>query len=114
MPLTRMRCPIRETDTNEPASKTPLSGASIGSLTAALTVYPWIASNGKGIPYTGLSNARPETKAIGERIKATLAAMPFEELLAAPLAEVRRLAQIEAPEVVHPGGVRAGQVPATR
>ena len=43
-----------------------------------------------------------------------LAAMPFEELLAAPLAEVRRVAQIEAPEVVHPGGVRAEQVPATR
>lgn len=43
-----------------------------------------------------------------------LAAMPWEELLAAPLAEVRRLAQIEAPEVVHPGGVRVEPIPATQ
>jgi arylsulfatase len=31
-----------------------------------------------GIPYTGLSNARPETRAIGERIKRELKAMPFD------------------------------------
>jgi ubiquinone biosynthesis protein COQ4 len=35
-----------------------------------------------------------------------LAAMPWEELLALPLAEVRRLAGIEPPEVAHPEGVR--------
>jgi ubiquinone biosynthesis protein COQ4 len=35
-----------------------------------------------------------------------LAAMPWETLLALPLAEVRRLAGIEAPERVHPEGVR--------
>lgn len=35
-----------------------------------------------------------------------LAALPWEELLEAPLAEVRRLAGIEAPERVHPEGVR--------
>lgn len=35
-----------------------------------------------------------------------LAAMPWEELLALPLDEVRRLAGIDAPERVHPGGVR--------
>jgi arylsulfatase len=34
--------------------------------------------NGKGIPLTGLSNARPETKAIGEMIKKNLKAMPFD------------------------------------
>ena len=33
--------------------------------------------NAKGIPYTGLSNARPETKAIGERIKSYAKKMPF-------------------------------------
>jgi ubiquinone biosynthesis protein COQ4 len=36
-----------------------------------------------------------------------LAAMPWEALLALPLADVRRLAGIEAPERVHPEGVRA-------
>ena len=35
-----------------------------------------------------------------------LAAMPWEELLPRPLDEVRRLAGIDAPEVVHPEGVR--------
>ena len=34
--------------------------------------------NAKGIPLTGLSNARPETKAIAETIKRTLEAMPFD------------------------------------
>jgi arylsulfatase len=33
--------------------------------------------NAKGIPYTGLSNARPETRAIGERIKKNIEGMPF-------------------------------------
>ncbi len=36
------------------------------------------ADNAHGIPYTGLSNARPETKAIGERIKRDMANMPFD------------------------------------
>lgn len=36
------------------------------------------APNAHGIPYTGLSNARPETKAIGERVKRNLANMPFD------------------------------------
>ncbi len=31
-----------------------------------------------GIPYTGLTNARPETKAIGERVKQNIENMPFE------------------------------------
>ena len=31
-----------------------------------------------GIPYTGLSNARPETVAIGERINREIEAMPFD------------------------------------
>ena len=30
-----------------------------------------------GIPYTGLSNARPETKAIGEHVKRNIKNMPF-------------------------------------
>ena len=34
--------------------------------------------NGRGIPYTGLSNARPETKAIGERVKRYIESMPFD------------------------------------
>ena len=34
--------------------------------------------NAKGIPYTGLSNARPETKAIAERVRAVVDSMPFE------------------------------------
>ena len=34
--------------------------------------------NAHGIPYTGLSNARPETKAIGERVKRDMANMPFD------------------------------------
>ena len=34
--------------------------------------------NAKGIPYTGLSNARPETRAIGERIKTYMKNMPFD------------------------------------
>jgi arylsulfatase len=38
--------------------------------------YPDV-SNAKGIPYTGLSNARPETKAIGDRVKAVADSMPF-------------------------------------
>jgi len=38
--------------------------------------YPDV-SNAKGIPYTGLSNARPETKAIGARVKAVADSMPF-------------------------------------
>ena len=36
------------------------------------------AENGKGIPYTGLVNARPETKAIATRVKATMEVMPFD------------------------------------
>jgi ubiquinone biosynthesis protein COQ4 len=36
-----------------------------------------------------------------------LAALPYEDLLAAPLAEVRHLAGIEPPERAHRGGVRA-------
>ena len=39
--------------------------------------YPDVP-NAKGIPYTGLSNARPETKAIGERVDAMVKAMPFD------------------------------------
>jgi arylsulfatase A-like enzyme len=38
--------------------------------------YPDV-SNAKGIPYTGLSNARPETKAIADRVKAVVDSMPF-------------------------------------
>ncbi len=34
-------------------------------------------SNAKGIPYTGLSNARPETKAIAEQVKRNMENMPF-------------------------------------
>ncbi len=34
--------------------------------------------NAKGIPYTGLSNARPETKAIGENVKKNIKGMPFD------------------------------------
>ncbi len=34
--------------------------------------------NGRGIPLTGLSNARPETKAIGERVRKLIKAMPFD------------------------------------
>jgi arylsulfatase len=34
--------------------------------------------NAKGIPYTGLANARPETKAIAQRVKDTIDAMPFD------------------------------------
>ncbi|MBY6212099.1 sulfatase-like hydrolase/transferase [Microbulbifer agarilyticus] len=33
--------------------------------------------NAKGIPYTGLSNARPETKAIAERVKQVTEELPF-------------------------------------
>jgi len=39
--------------------------------------YPDV-SNAKGIPYTGLSNARPETLAIGDRVKALADALPFD------------------------------------
>lgn len=39
--------------------------------------YPDV-TNAKGIPYTGLSNARPETKAIGERVKANIEKAPFD------------------------------------
>ena len=39
--------------------------------------YPDV-SNGKGIPYTGLSNARPETKAIADRVRAVVDIMPFD------------------------------------
>ena len=39
--------------------------------------YPDV-SNGKGIPYTGLSNARPETKAIADRVKSVVDIMPFD------------------------------------
>ncbi len=39
--------------------------------------YPDV-DNGKGIPYTGLSNARPETKAIADRVKAVVDSMPFD------------------------------------
>ena len=39
--------------------------------------YPDVP-NGKGIPYTGLSNARPETKAIATRVKAIAESMPFD------------------------------------
>jgi arylsulfatase len=39
--------------------------------------YPDVP-NAKGIPLTGLSNARPETKAIAERVKKTIEAMPFD------------------------------------
>lgn len=34
--------------------------------------------NAKGIPLTGLSNARPETKGIGEMVKRNLRNMPFD------------------------------------
>jgi len=34
--------------------------------------------NAKGIPLTGLSNARPETKAIGEMVKRYIEEMPFD------------------------------------
>jgi arylsulfatase len=39
--------------------------------------YPDV-ENGKGIPYTGLSNARPETLEIGERVRANVKRMPFD------------------------------------
>ena len=34
--------------------------------------------NAKGIPYTGLTNARPETREIGERVRRYLEKMPFD------------------------------------
>jgi len=37
-----------------------------------------------------------------------LAALPYEQLLASPLAEVRAAARIEAPEIAHPGGIVRG------
>ena len=46
-------------------------------VTERLKRYPDMP-NAKGIPYTGLSNARPETKAIAERVQATIRAMPFD------------------------------------
>jgi len=39
--------------------------------------YPDVP-NGHGIPYTGLSNARPETMAIADRVKSNLKNMPFD------------------------------------
>lgn len=36
------------------------------------------AQNGRDIPYTGLSNARPETKAIAERVQKLVREMPFD------------------------------------
>jgi arylsulfatase len=44
--------------------------------------------NGKGIPYTGLSNARPETRAIADRVRQAVEAMPFD---------VRELLEFEIP-----------------
>ena len=38
--------------------------------------YPDV-DNAKGIPLTGLSNARPETLAIEETVKRNIKAMPF-------------------------------------
>ena len=35
-------------------------------------------SNGRGIPLTGLSNARPETLAIKDEIQRTVEALPFD------------------------------------
>jgi len=39
--------------------------------------YPDV-SNAHGIPYTGLSNARPETRAIADRVERSLKNMPFD------------------------------------
>jgi arylsulfatase len=39
--------------------------------------YPDV-SNAKGIPYTGLTNARPETLEIGERVRRLMKQMPFD------------------------------------
>ena len=39
--------------------------------------YPDV-QNARGIPYTGLSNARPETKAIGDRVRKLADEMPFD------------------------------------
>jgi arylsulfatase len=39
--------------------------------------YPDVP-NAHGIPYTGLSNARPETRAIANRVKSNLKNMPFD------------------------------------
>jgi arylsulfatase len=49
--------------------------------------YPDVP-NAKGIPYTGLSNARPETLAIEERVRKAVEAMPFD---------VRELLEFEIP-----------------
>jgi ubiquinone biosynthesis protein COQ4 len=46
----------------------------------------------------------------GRRAKC-LAALPYEELLAKPLAEVREAAGIELPERAHPGGVIRSSTP---
>ena len=35
-------------------------------------------SNAKGIPYTGLSNTHPETKAIAEQVKRNMENMQFD------------------------------------
>ena len=34
--------------------------------------------NAKGIPYTGLENARPETKRIADRVRELIQVMPFD------------------------------------
>jgi arylsulfatase len=39
--------------------------------------YPDVP-NAKGIPYTGLTNARPETREIAKRVKAVVDSMPFD------------------------------------
>ena len=39
--------------------------------------YPDVP-NAKGIPYTGLSNARPETLAIADRVHALADLLPFD------------------------------------
>ena len=49
--------------------------------------YPDVP-NAKGIPYRGLSNARPETLAIADRVQEAVESMPFD---------VRELLEFEVP-----------------
>jgi ubiquinone biosynthesis protein COQ4 len=85
----------------------------------ALLWFSFGLAGGRGIALLGVGAAMRSRRSAGPgwwrylwrawrrgRRAGELGALPWEELLAQPLADVRRIAGVDAPELAHPGGVR--------
>jgi ubiquinone biosynthesis protein COQ4 len=94
------------TDELGEAALLPFSWAQLGGVANAFLVFG-VAARGTMVKGAGLPRYLVQAWRRGRRAR-WLAALPYEELLAQPLEEVRRAAAIDPGATAHPGGVLRG------